>query len=540
MNGPLDSVHLLNAGSLMPCQPIPVISTAGQVQGYYVVPQNLSRLTPMADGAVASQFASATPVSVSLLPNAGINRPRLLPRLLSIPTSAANKYIAPAQTATKQQSCAGGTASNNVTSPPITTSHVAPTALPDAASRLAQPGRLDAQQLSGQTSKPETTVAPTVLPDAASPLAQPGRLDAQQLFGQTSEPDTNVAPTALPDAASRLAQPGRLDAQQLSGQTSKPDTIYVDRPAPGNVTPVSVYEQELKQLIDQTKRQVNYLVTNATESLKAIKKLTVAPLGAIDEAKQSLKTTINEERQKINITYQALEEINKQLVPIALSTTALNQNLMQELRTHMHKLAEEHHSHLVHLLERRPPPLRECVSPTPQAADTAETTETDSELTLFLFDRQLGTFQSDMQHLLRLNTAIDQWFGIQNSGKPGSIRMMLQHAADILDGNIARNSCLPQETSSRPGSRKRKRIYRKPAADTTSNYQTLKQLTQALTVKGRAQTPAPRSLYELIEATADAIELLHLSTKKRDRQPETQQPSYTHDHNYLRVEPDHG
>lgn len=472
MNGPLDSVHLLNAGSLMPCQPIPVISTAGQVQGYYVVPQNLSRLTPMADGAVASQFASATPVSVSLLPNAGINRPRLLPRLLSIPTSAANKYIAPAQTATKQQSCAGGTASNNVTSPPITTSH--------------------------------------------------------------------VAPTALPDAASRLAQPGRLDAQQLSGQTSKPDTIYVDRPAPGNVTPVSVYEQELKQLIDQTKRQVNYLVTNATESLKAIKKLTVAPLGAIDEAKQSLKTTINEERQKINITYQALEEINKQLVPIALSTTALNQNLMQELRTHMHKLAEEHHSHLVHLLERRPPPLRECVSPTPQAADTAETTETDSELTLFLFDRQLGTFQSDMQHLLRLNTAIDQWFGIQNSGKPGSIRMMLQHAADILDGNIARNSCLPQETSSRPGSRKRKRIYRKPAADTTSNYQTLKQLTQALTVKGRAQTPAPRSLYELIEATADAIELLHLSTKKRDRQPETQQPSYTHDHNYLRVEPDHG
>ena len=537
MNGPLDSVHLLNAGSLMPCQPIPVISTAGQVQGYYVVPQNLSRLTPMADGAVASQFASATPVSVSLLPNAGINRPRLLPRLLSIPTSAANKYIAPAQTATKQQSCAGGAASDNVTSPPITTSHVAPTALPDAASPLAQPGRLDAQQLSGQTSKPETTVAPTVLPDAASRLAQPGRLDAQQLSGRTSKPETTVALTVLPDAASPIAQPGRLDAQQLFGQTSKPDTIYVDRPAPGNVTPVSVYEQELKQLIDQTKRQVNYLVTNATESLKAIKKLTVAPLDAIDEAKESLKNTINEERQKINITFQALEEINKQLIPITLSTTtALNQNLMQELRTHMHKLAEEYHSHLVHLLERRPPPLQECVSPTPQDADTAET---DSELSLSLFDRQLGTFQSDMQHLLRLNTAIDQWLGIQNPGKPGSIRMMLQHAADILDGNIARNSSLPQETAARSGSRNRKRTYRKPAADTTSNYQTLKQLTQALTAKGRARTPAPRSLYELIEATADAIEVLHLSTKKRARRPETQQPSHTHDHNYLPVEPDH-
>ena len=278
-------------------------------------------------------------------------------------------------------------------------------------------------------------------------------------------------------------------------------------------------------------------MTNATESLKAIKKLTVAPLDAIDEAKESLKNTINEERQKINITFQALEEINKQLIPITLSTTtALNQNLMQELRTHMHKLAEEYHSHLVHLLERRPPPLQECVSPTPQDADTAET---DSELSLSLFDRQLGTFQSDMQHLLRLNTAIDQWLGIQNPGKPGSIRMMLQHAADILDGNIARNSSLPQETAARSGSRKRKRTYRKPAADTTSNYQTLKQLTQALTAKGRARTPAPRSLYELIEATADAIEVLHLSTKKRARRPETQQPSHTHDHNYLPVEPDH-
>ena len=538
MNGPLDSAHLINAGSLVPCQQIPVISTAGQVHGYYVVPQNLSRLTPMADGAAASQFASGTPVSVSLLPNGGLYQPRLLPRLLSIPTSVANKYkcIAPAQAATKQQSCAGGAASYNVSSPPKTTSHVAPTALPDAASRPAQPGRLDAQQLSGQTSKPETIVAPTVLPDAASPLAQPGRLDAQQLSGQTSKPETIVAPTVLPDAASPLAQPGRLDAQPLSGQTSKPDTIYVDRPAPVNVTPVSVYEQELKQLIDQMKRQVNYLVANATESLRAIKKLTVAPIDAIDEAKESLKTTINQERQKINITYQALEEINKQLAPVALSNTALNKDLMQKLGTHMHTLAEEYHSHLVHLLEHRPPPLQECVCPTPQDADTAETA---SELTISLFDRQLGTFQSDVHHLLRLNTAIDQWFGIQNPGKPGSIRMMLQHAANILDGNIARNGSLPQETASRSGSRKRKR-NRKPAADTTSNYQTLKQLTQALAVKGRAQTPAPRSLYELIEATADAIEVLHLSTKKQGRRPETQQPSYTHDHNYLRVEPDHG
>ena len=470
MNGPLDSAHLINAGSLVPCQQIPVISTAGQVHGYYVVPQNLSRLTPMADGAAASQFASGTPVSVSLLPNGGLYQPRLLPRLLSIPTSVANKYkcIAPAQAATKQQSCAGGAASYNVSSPPKTTSH--------------------------------------------------------------------VAPTALPDAASRPAQPGRLDAQQFSGQTSKPDTIYVDRPAPVNVTPVSVYEQELKQLIDQMKRQVNYLVANATESLRAIKKLTVAPIDAIDEAKESLKTTINQERQKINITYQALEEINKQLAPVALSNTALNKDLMQKLGTHMHTLAEEYHSHLVHLLEHRPPPLQECVCPTPQDADTAETA---SELTISLFDRQLGTFQSDVHHLLRLNTAIDQWFGIQNPGKPGSIRMMLQHAANILDGNIARNGSLPQETASRSGSRKRKR-NRKPVADTTSNYQTLKQLTQALAVKGRAQTPAPRSLYELIEATADAIEVLHLSTKKQGRRPETQQPSYTHDHNYLRVEPDHG
>ena len=313
------------------------------------------------------------------------------------------------------------------------------------------------------------------------------------------------------------------------------DTIYLDRPAPVNVTPVSVYELELKQLIDQMKKQVNYLVANATESLRAIKKLTVAPIDAIDEAKESLKTTINQERQKINITYQALEEINKQLAPIALSKTALNQDLMQKLGTHIHTLAEEYHSHLLHLLERRPTPLQECVSPTPQDADTAETA---SELTLSLFDRQLGTFQSDLQHLLRLNTAIDQWFGIQNPGKPGSIRMMLQHAADILDGNIARNNNLPQETASRSGSRKRKR-NRKPAADTTSNYQTLKQLTQALALKSRAQTPAPRSLYELIEATADAIEvLLHLPTKKRGRRPKTQQSSYTHDHNYLGVESD--
>ncbi len=469
MNGPLGSVYVVNAGNLMPGQPAPVFSSTGQVQGFCVVPQNLSRLTPMADGAMISRLTTDTPVS--LLPNAGSDRPRLLPRLLSIPASMSNKYIAPAQTATKQQLNEGSTASDNVTSPPKTTSH--------------------------------------------------------------------AAPTALPDTASRLAQPDELNAQPLSGQTSNPDTIDVDRPAPGNVTQISVYEQELKQLVDQTKKQVNSLVANATDSLKAIKTSATAPLEAIDEAKQSLKATINEERQKINITYQALEEINKQLIPIALSTTALNQDLMQKLGTHMHTLAEEYHSHLVHLLERRPPSLRECVSPTLQDADTAEAA---SELTLSLFNRQLGTFQSDMQHLLRLNTAIDQWLGIKNPGKLGSIRMMLQHGADILDGNTARNSSLTQATASRSGSRKRKRIYRKkPAADTTSNHQTLKQLTQALTAKGSAQTPAPRSLYELIAATADAIEALNLPTQKRVKQPETQQPSCSHDHNYCPVgeQPDH-
>lgn len=468
MNGPLDSVYLLNAGRFMPGQPSPVISNTGQVQGYCVIPQNLSRLTPMTDGDVISRFTTGTPVS--LMPDAGSDRPRLLPRLLSIPASAANKYIAPAQTATKEQLYAGGAASENVTPPPRTTSHVAPIALLDTASGLARPGRLNAQ------------------------------------YGE------------------------------LSGQTSNPVTIDVDLPAPGNVTQVSVCEQELKQLVDQTKQQISYLVDEAKASLKAIRKLTVAP---IDEAKASLKDTINEERQKINITYQALEEINKQLVPIALSTTALNQDLMQKLGTHMHTLAEEYHSHLLHLLERRPPPLRECISPTPQDADIAETA---SELALSLFDRQLATFQGDIQHLLRLNTAIDRWLGIKNRDKHGSIKMTLQQAADILDGNIGRNSSFPQATASRSGSRKRKRTYRtKPVDDTTSNYQTLKQLTQALTARSGAQTPAPRSLYELIGATADAIEALDQLTQKRVKQPETQQPSCSRDHNYCPVDeqPDH-
>ena len=456
MNRPLDSLYLINAGHLIPSQQPPVFSNAGQVQGYCVVPQNLPRLTPstMANGAMIGRFASGTPALMSLLRNDGSERPRFLPQQLSIPTSVANKYDAPAQTATKQQLYAGGAASDNVTSPP------------------------------------QTTDAPTALPDAAS---RPGRLNAQH--------------------------------EELPWQTSNPDIIDVDLPAPGNITQVSVYEQEFKQLVDQTKQQIGDLVANAKKS--------------INEARESLKNTITEERQKINITYQWLEKIHQQLAPIAVSTTALNQDLMQELGTHMHTLAEEYHSHLVHLLERRPPPLREQVSPTTQDADTAETA---SELTLSLFDRQLGTFQSDLQQLLRLNAAIDQWLGTKNRDKSDSLRMLLQQAADILDGNIARNSSFPQRTASRSGCRKRKRTCKtRPAADTTSNYQTLKQLTQALRAKANAQTPAPRSLYELIKATTDAIEVLDQPTKKRVKQSETQQPSCSEDHNYctVDVQPDH-
>ena len=207
-------------------------------------------------------------------------------------------------------------------------------------------------------------------PVSVLPSAEIGRLrsfehTAPEQQACTGEPASNnptpqsqatdpVPPTTSPDAESCSAQlTDRINAQleELSRLTRSLGAINGSLAAQSNATnaSTSMCQQELKRLFDQTQQEFCSLVADGKKNLGTFKESTLAP---IKEAQLTLKHTITEERQKLNLTYQRLDEINQRLVPLALSYTTLSQNLVQKLDTLKHTLAEELHSHLIHLLER--------------------------------------------------------------------------------------------------------------------------------------------------------------------------------------------